>query len=147
LVRATGELVSSACRNNEEIWIQIEGIVETKDPGLGVGFAVFNERQDCLFWSFYTDRAELEWLRLEPGTNVLRCRLPSRLLNEGTYRIELIAGLYARSWLLEPGVNAPDVVLRIQGGLSDSPYFFEARPTLLAPILKWELASVTNGPC
>jgi lipopolysaccharide transport system ATP-binding protein len=74
----------------------------------------------------------------------LKSRLPSRLLNEGTYRIELIASLHFREWLFESGVNAPCVVITIQGGLSDSPYWMVRRPGLLAPVVPWA-AQIVDG--
>ncbi len=69
---------------------------------------------------------------------LLKSRLPARLLNEGTYRLEMIAGLHCRSWLYEPNVNAPALTFTIQGGLSDSPYWMQSRPGILAPVLAWE---------
>jgi lipopolysaccharide transport system ATP-binding protein len=59
-------------------------------------------------------------------------------LNEGSYRLELLASLYFRKWLLEPGGNTPCVVFSIKGGLSDSPYWDRKRPGLLGPVLAWE---------
>jgi lipopolysaccharide transport system ATP-binding protein len=62
------------------------------------------------------------------------------MLNEGTYRLEVVGGLHARSWLLQPGVNSPSVSLTIQGGLSDSPLWMHKRDGLLAPVIPWRRA-------
>jgi lipopolysaccharide transport system ATP-binding protein len=64
-------------------------------------------------------------------------RPPARFLNEGTYRLELIAVLHNRTWLMQPGVSAPQVTLVIQGGLSDSPNWVAKRPGILGPVLNW----------
>jgi lipopolysaccharide transport system ATP-binding protein len=60
-------------------------------------------------------------------------------LNEGTYRLELIGGLHHRQWFFEPGKSAPQIILNIQGGLSDSPLWTVKRPGLFAPVLPWSL--------
>jgi lipopolysaccharide transport system ATP-binding protein len=59
-------------------------------------------------------------------------------LNEGTYRLELNCSLHHREWIVRPGRNSPTVHLTIQGGLSDSPYWLNARPGLLAPDWQWD---------
>jgi lipopolysaccharide transport system ATP-binding protein len=60
------------------------------------------------------------------------------MLNEGTYRVEFLASLHYRAWLLQPGAGSPHIILTIQGGLSDSPYWMEKRPGILAPIIEWQ---------
>ena len=83
------------------------------------------------------------WVVLQPllGAFILGFvfGIPRRLLNEGTYRIELIASLHCRDWLLAPGQNAPSIFLTIQGGLSDSPYWMGRRNGIVAPVLPWEV--------
>jgi lipopolysaccharide transport system ATP-binding protein len=62
-------------------------------------------------------------------------------LNEGDYRVELIASLHQLQWLSQPGMNAPSLVFSIRGHLSDSPHWMEARPGLLAPVLSFHRVS------
>ncbi len=135
-----GEAVVPPVTNNRPIWVQIEGQIDRPDPGLTIGYAVYDESGQTIFWSTQADCEESQWPRLEAGRCLIRSRLPARLLNEGTYRLEMIAGLQAREWVFEPAVSAPSVVLTIQGGLSDSPYWMAPRPGILAPVLKWESA-------
>ncbi|MGA3067186.1 MAG: polysaccharide ABC transporter ATP-binding protein [Tepidisphaeraceae bacterium] len=131
-----GKVVGPIQRNDADLWIQIEGVIEHYDPGLVIGYAVTNEDGQHIFWSYTSDAAEENWPRLGRGKCVLRTKLPPRLLNEGTYRIELAAGLYYRNWLMEPGVNAPNISIQIQGGMTDSPHWM-GRRGVLAPILPW----------
>ena len=84
-----------------------------------------------------TDRAEHDWPALGVGRCVLRSRVPARFLNEGTYRVELVAFLPSR-WLMQAGVSAPQMTLVIQGGLSDSPLWVAKRPGVLGPVLLWD---------
>lgn len=122
------------------IFASIKGRVLQSDPALNIGLAVYAEDGELLFRTFTTDMREDRWLKLRPGFLSLRTSIPHRLLNEGTYRVELLASLHNRMWLLEPGRNAPAVSFSIQGGLSDSPLYDGKRPGLLAPILSWELS-------
>ena len=46
--------------------------------------------------------------------------LPKQLMNEGTYRLELLAGLHLQQWLLEPGQSVPTIWLSLSGGLGKS---------------------------
>jgi lipopolysaccharide transport system ATP-binding protein len=132
-----GQLLPMPASNGEPMGVQIEADVESVDPALTVGYAIYSEAGTLLYWSYQTDQSEAEWPRLTPGQNVLRGLIPSRLLNEGMYRIELIGGLHHRQWLFEPGVTAPSIYLRVQGGLSDSPLWIAKRPGELAPVLPW----------
>lgn len=136
--------VEQPIRNDDEVYVYVEGIIETLDSATNVGIAVYDESEQLLYWSLSTDSRESDWPKLEVGTNRLRLRLPSRLLNQGTYQIELIISVHFREWLIQPGNNAPRIPLTIQGGLSDSPYWNLKRPGLLGPCLKWELTRATE---
>ena len=123
--------------NQSEIWIEIEGVIEEPDISLTVGYAIYTEEGTLLYWSYQTDVAEAGWPQLRKGANVLRSKLPSRLLNDGSYNVELISSLHFKKWLCEPGKSCPCVYLTIQGGLSDSPYWMIKRPGILAPVIEW----------
>jgi lipopolysaccharide transport system ATP-binding protein len=140
-----GHKLEMPVSNNAEIWIQIECEIKTSDPALTVGYAIYTEDGQLLYWSYQTDETEDDFPRLTEGNYTLRSRLPKRLFNEGTYKIELIASLHYRKWLCKPGVSAPSVYLTIQGGLSDSPYWMAKRPGVLAPVLKWSVLESDSG--
>jgi lipopolysaccharide transport system ATP-binding protein len=134
-----GKLAKMPIRNDDPIHVWIEGEIDQQDVALTVGYALYDEGGILLYWSAQTDVAENLWPRLSRGRNVLRSRIPQRVLNQGKYRLELIVGLYCRQWISSPGANAPAIELSIQGGLSDSPYWMEKRPGLLAPVCSWTL--------
>lgn len=124
--------------NEHPIVVSIAGTVRRSDPGLNVGVSIYNEDDELLFWTLTSDQVKESWPSLTDGPVRLRMVLPSRLLNEGAYRVELLASLHFRSWLLGPRGNPPCVHFSIQGGLSDSPFWHTKRPGILAPILSWE---------
>lgn len=136
-----GNMMPMPVSNDADIWVHIEAEVADLDPALTIGYAVFSEGGELLYWSYQTDTAPEEWPAIQCGTIKLRCRIPARMLNEGVYRIELIGGLHHREWLFEPGKSAPQIFLNIQGGLSDSPLWTVKRPGLLAPVIPWSLSS------
>jgi len=128
-----------AVSNDSDIWVEICAEVREPDPALTVGYALYGEAGELLYWTYQTDIGEEKKISLRPGIRRLRSRIPKRWLNEGTYRIELIGGLHCRQWLFEPCVNAPQVFFEIRGGLSDSPYWIAKRPGALAPVMTWEI--------
>jgi lipopolysaccharide transport system ATP-binding protein len=139
IVDQYGKKATVPLRNDELVYVQLEGSIEDIDPSLTIGYAVFTDSGQILYWSYQTDTAENRWPTLHKGRCILRGKLPAHLLNEGRYRLELIGGLHFRQWLFEPGVNAPSISVEIQGGLSESPYWMLRRPGLLAPIIEWDV--------
>jgi lipopolysaccharide transport system ATP-binding protein len=135
----SGTKPQSFVSNDSDLYVYIEGIIIKSDPSLQIGYAIYTEEGNLLYWSFHTDRERDQWPDLKEGRNVLRTRIPKRFLNEGTYRIELIAALYYKQWICEPGNNTPSVYVTLQGGLSNSPYWIGKRPGILAPTLEWEI--------
>lgn len=134
-----GATVQMPLRNNQPCWVTIEGIIEQLDPLLQIGFAVYDEKENLLFWSFHTDMTQENWPRLVQGRNVLRAEIPARLLNQGVYRLCCLVSLYQRTWVLDHASGIA-VTHNIRGGLSDSPYWMEKRPGYIAPVLKWKAA-------
>jgi len=120
--------------NQFDIVVDVMGELLRADPALNVGIGLYSEEGSLLFWSFTTDGGNFD---LQPGPVHLQVRIPGRFLNEGTYRMELLASLHYRAWLLEPNRGAPMVSFSVQGGLSDSPYWHSKRPGLFAPVLRW----------
>jgi lipopolysaccharide transport system ATP-binding protein len=125
--------------NDQQMWVTIEAEIGQHDPALTIGYAIYADDGTPLYWSYQTDQAEDRWPKLEKGICILKSKIPSRLLNEGDYRLELLGGLHFRKWLFEPGKGVPDILLQIRGGLSDSPCWMGRRPGILAPVLGWEV--------
>jgi len=136
-VDSKNQKVTMPIRNDEEIWICIQGITEKPASELTIGYAVYSEGADLLYWTYQTDDISHQ-PSLRIGYNRLKSKIPKKIFNEGIFRFEFIGGLHNIKWLYEPGISTPTVYLQIQGGLSDSPYWLAKRPGLLAPLLKWE---------
>lgn len=128
--------------NDKEYFIEIIANINTLHAALTIGYCLYTEDGQQLYWSYQTDTDKEQWPELKKGVNAIRSELPKRLLNEGAYKIELIGGIHFVKWLFEPRKDNPMIDVTIHGGLSDSPYMTHKRATLLAPILKWEQSSV-----
>jgi lipopolysaccharide transport system ATP-binding protein len=132
-----GQVVKKPIPNNAEVTLEVEIEVREPDPALAVGYGLYTEDGQSLWYSFQTDEASHRWPVLEAGLIRLRSTLPARLLNEGRYRIEYICRLHNRMWLAEPGANVASIHFEIQGGLSESPFWMQARGGILAPVMPW----------
>jgi lipopolysaccharide transport system ATP-binding protein len=126
--------------NNQPITVTIDGIIKAHDPALQIGIGVYDGSNRLLFRSYSTDTSEASWPVLKLGTMRLTVDIPPHLLNEGHYRVELLAASYLRSWHIAPGSSA-FVRFTIQGGLSESPYWNRARDGSLAPVLPWKAST------
>jgi lipopolysaccharide transport system ATP-binding protein len=139
LCTTDGVTLSMPMRCDAEAYIEIDADVLAIDPALTVGYAIYSESGDTLYWSYHTDTTMRDWPTLQIGRQLLRSLFPRRLLNEGVYRVELIGGLSHRQWFFEPQKSAPSVCVTIQGGLSDSPLWMNRRPGVLAPVIPWAI--------
>ncbi len=139
LADRNGNIIRTAVENDSEVWIHLEGDIDELEPALTIGYAIYAEDGQVVYWSYQTDTAQDRWPKLSKGRCSLKSRLPQRLLNEGVYKLELIGGLHFRQWLFQPGIKAPSVYLEIRGGLSDSPYWMIKRPGVIAPIIEWRV--------
>lgn len=137
VVGQNGDPLRSSVSRAGEAWVEVDLEIRIVDPSLTIGYALYSQEGTPLYWSYQTDGPPDSWPTLSRGRNTIRSRLPLEVLNEGTYRVELVGGLHFRKWFFEPMVSAPSVLLRVQGDLSSSPYYMERRPVLLAPILRW----------
>jgi len=132
------EPLDGPVRNDRRLFVVIRADVRQLDPAMCLGFSLYDDDSQLLLSSLNTDVAEEHWPQLEYGLIELRCELPRRLLNEGLYRLELHCSLHCREWITRPGYGSPSIQFEIRGGLSDSPYWVQARDGILAPAWRWK---------
>lgn len=122
--------------NNNDIKITIEGTIQRPDPNLSIGYALFNEQDLLLYWSVFTDISESNWPKLKVGKVHFQSYIPKRLLNEGSYRLELYGALHNKKILFD---DPPSIFMKIEDGLSDSPFWTARRTGEIAPNLPWKI--------
>jgi lipopolysaccharide transport system ATP-binding protein len=134
-----GNTYTGVFSNRYPLTLTVAGDLRISEPGLNIGVAVYNEGGTLLFWTFFRDTAEVDWISVAPGPLRLSVDIPAHWLNEGDYRAELLCGGQVQ-WFLRPGSDVPWVTFSISGGLSDSPLWSQKRPGLMAPVLQWRAA-------
>jgi lipopolysaccharide transport system ATP-binding protein len=135
----SGGKVKNRFTASDIIDVEINVEIKKPDPLLTIGIGIYGRDNLTMFWSYPIDMADSRWPKLKLGHNKLATKIPAHLLNDGDYRIELLGTLYYVSWILEPEKNAPALSFEIRGGLSESSYFVQPRPGVIAPILDWKL--------
>lgn len=122
------------------ISVQLEGRVATLEKDLNVGISITTPEGNEIFRSFLRDTPAMQDVRLDRGDHRFTIPLPSRLLNEGDYRVEIIA-TDTKQWILEPGKGNPSIPFSIQGGFGNSAYWLQRRPGVIAPELEWSVSN------
>lgn len=136
IVGKNHEIFTGYSSNNEPINVQIIFDVEELNDKMIFGIAVYNNEDEVMFWSYSKDLNEEEWPKIKLGRNNFIIKIPQHILNEGDYRVELIASIHFRYWIAEFGKSAR-VALNIRGGLSDSEFWIDRRPGVIAPHLEF----------
>ena len=127
--------------SEDDIWLNVTGLVKTVHPATSVGLAIYDEDRNVVMWSFHNDR-DYETKVFSSGTVQLRVKIPRHFLNEGQYRVELMSSVAFVRWLFgEPGDECPALEFKITGGFSVSPYWIARRPGVVAPVFDWNYQS------
>jgi lipopolysaccharide transport system ATP-binding protein len=138
IVDEEGAVVKGVFSRLDHVSVEIVAEVNEIDSLLDIGYCVYDENDQMIYWTYQTDTAVEEWPKLRVGMNTLRSKIPRLLLNEGEYRLEVVGGLRYREWLYYFG-SSPSIAFIVQGGLSESPYYDTKRPSAIAPICPWEV--------
>lgn len=127
--------VFETIKEDDEIFISIKASLKKEVADLTIGYALYDEDENLLYWSYQTDVLPAPKITL--GENTLKSKLPLDLLNNGTYRLELIGGIHGKSWFFEPGRGNPSVEITIEKPFLNHPYWNQRRPGILAPHIQW----------
>ena len=134
-----GKAIAGPVERKDKVWVEIEGVVETPDPALEVGYALYEENGTLLWYSYQTDQmggdGELPTLR---GRVILRVPIRVDVLNIGTYQLKLFSSLFRREMVVD-SARAPIIFFSLSGRLFPSPYSPEQRWGLLAFGDRWKL--------
>lgn len=110
----------------------------TYHPAFNLGYALYErEKNNCLWWSFCKDMQDIS---IKTGLHKFMTTIPAGILNDGAYRIELLAAIHNQEWILAPGQNAVTLEFNVQGGILGSAITAStSRPGLLFPIFSWNI--------
>jgi lipopolysaccharide transport system ATP-binding protein len=118
------------------VTIKIFGQLIRNDPSLVIALGLYSSDGSLLFWTTPRDCNPERWMTLFVGSIELAVQLPTSLLNEGDYYIELAMMLHNRKFLIAPGVG-PKVYFCVPARLAHSEFWDARRPGYLAPVLSW----------
>jgi lipopolysaccharide transport system ATP-binding protein len=121
----------------EDLFVSIEINIKEVSKDLTIGYALYSENEDLLYWSYHTD-GNSDTPNIKIGKNTLKSKIPKDVLNSGKYRIELIGGLHNKEWFFEPNRGNPTLFIKIDKKFEGNPLWTNKRPGLLAPKIKWD---------
>ncbi len=103
-----------------------------------IGYAIKSEGGSLLYSSYNGDTANLGESTLESGEYYAQAEIPSSLLNEGVYKISVIASIFNEKWLFDYNDDqVPSIYLTVDKGLSHEKLWPHAREGYLSPKIEW----------
>lgn len=133
----TQKPINSSSPNNQDKWVVIEAEILKASNEFTIGYMIKNDSSQLLYMSFASDYKKGELSDIKPGKVRLLGKIPAHLLNEGSYKISLLGGIYNKFWLYSPDEPTPTVEISVSGGLSDSRLWQSPRSGLIAPNVEW----------
>lgn len=133
-----GDLLKMPVRNDQDIYVNVEFEIRKIDIGLAVAAYIYDQEERFIFVTVHTDGAEHLWKIMQQGINILRFKIPNRILSEGEYSIKLACSIYNKEWIIQPLRENIRIFIEIQGGMSDSPHWHNKRNGIISPAITWE---------
>lgn len=142
LYNANGEVNLASVKPNDELYVEIEGIVKKPEHGLGVGYSLYSQEGMLLYRTYHADQTDTpaEIPTLE-GRVCIRARIPLEALNTGQKRLDLTVAMNNMRWIIQPGKRGnPSVSFSLEPYLdSSSPYRAMKRPGVMSANSVWTL--------
>ncbi len=132
-----GEDVSTEHSYDSAVWLEIKLQIRYPSADMTVGFALYDDADSLLFWSFQVDSLVSESSTQVKGLNTFRVQLPLHLLNNGTFRLKTLVGIYNQRWIVSPDDTQGQLRFALNGKLSNSSFWQLKRPGVIAPRLPW----------
>ncbi len=137
---ADGEINLSSVKQDDELYVEIEGIIKKPEKGLGVGYTLFTQEGTLLYRTFQADQDDTPGeLPILEGRVTLRGRLPLEVLNVGQFRVDLSVAMNNAMWIIPPAIRGnPSVSFTVEPHLdSSSPYRTMKKPGPMMINSKW----------
>lgn len=142
-VDANRNIINSEVSRNKVIYLSLKFELMKKPQGLTLGYALYDNHGNIIFWSYQTDRSEKDWPLLSIGENELFTQVPTSILNEGVYYAECIGGIHNKEWFYKPR-SSNLICIDLKGDFVYSPYWSFRRPGIIAPQTIWENSYAPN---
>ena len=139
---STQEVVVDKIFNTKNYSVVIDASLNQRDSRLIFLVGFYSEEQELLFVTDVHDTGEHDFGKLNQGPLNISFELPTHLLANGRYEIELLCALHHTGWILPPN-NESRIGFEHFKDHDRNPYASESRLGLLAPVLSWNVLS--NG--
>jgi len=129
---------TSVVNREDDITFNLNVTINTKDPRLEIAIIVKDSAGNTVFITQSTDDIQENWPAIKIGNNHLSVVVPKNTLNHGEFILVVEAYLYRTEVLYSESGNAPRIRFKVDGNLSNSTYWTQARHGSYAPILPWK---------
>lgn len=145
LLDGKDKILNRPVRNDEEIFLKIEGDVQEVNRDLTIGYYCYSEKSNYpVYLSQFNDGPSSNWPKIQAGRNILIAKIPNKLFNTGLYRIKpyviLRSGQNSSSKirLVNPDDNKLVLSFSISSVYNESLSWMNRRG-VIAPILPWKV--------
>lgn len=138
LVNDKGDLLDPNLNGDDKVYVAIEFTINELHPDIQIGFVLYDASLNMIFLSYHTDNISNPSLKFNIGHNTLKCTLPVEILNDGTYSLQLIAGVHNSHPILSKMDSRITISFNILGNSQRSNVWIYKRSTMIAPILEWK---------
>jgi len=109
------ELSFFVLAGDEKLHVVIEGDIAELDHKTQVGYAVIDPWGKIVYWSTNINSIDsVNHLKLNSGCNKITQEIHHQFLNDGVYRVEMIAFTDVNNWICRPSYNAPAITFSVK---------------------------------
>lgn len=144
LVGPDGDTLALPIRPGEDVRVVIEGVVGRPDADPTIGYILRSGDDTPIYCSFNHDLYSEGAFRNLTGPVALSSRLPTDLLNEGSYRLILSVYRHLGEAIVNPSSREEALSFSVEGVPSRSPYWISRREGCIAPVIPWTVEALDD---
>ncbi len=130
------QIIKRPIAGDEDVEVNINFEMMEVEKALSVGYALFDSMGALLYWTYTTD-ASGERVQIVKGKNTLSSKLPVNFLNDGDYRLVMIAGVQNDRPIYKLDTSPIGITISIQGHRDRSNFWTNRRHSIVAPVINW----------
>lgn len=146
LVNGSGK-VTASFQSSEPITVQLDLTITRLDRALVIGFDLGTPEGVTVMRCYHNDGGEESWPKLGAGYNRLECKIPSGLLNAGTFTISPRISLHCVKWIVSMDAA---ITFNVELTHGRSPFWNvldgKTRPGVISPIIPWRWTTAKDLP-
>lgn len=123
--------IQSFTRDDENIRLVIEAEIQEINPLMNFGISIINSSNQSVFTTWVRDTEMIFNL----GKSKFSFTIPNHLMNIGSYRAQMSAGIHHVSYIIHPG-NEPLINFDVTGTIGTN-FGDDVRHCSILPIIKW----------